>query len=137
MSLNVEDPDSSGRMKVSAAEDNSCSVGRPGGVPLVLEVFRYHFARPSAIGRNCIQFTLLGRRAARENDLLAVGRPPREHGPERRVAELESLAAVQFADPNCSLRLGGIGTHCPSLEKAAFDAEIPERNGTNFADFAS
>src|SRR5208337_1474220 len=89
------------------------------GVPMVLEVFGYHFARRSTIGRNRIQLLLLAGRKVIENDLLAIGRPARQHDiGERRVAELESLAAVQFAYPECSLRVADIGHPLPIFREA-------------------
>src|SRR5438552_13973933 len=65
------------------------------------------------IDRNRIQLRILARRKVNDNDLLAIGRPARLHGIERRVAELESLAAVQFGGPECSLREVHIGHPLP------------------------
>src|ERR1700680_2298253 len=44
-----------------------------------------------------------------ESDLLAIGRPIGLRGPEGRIAELQSLAAVQFAGPDRPLGIAGIG----------------------------
>src|SRR5271157_4103175 len=115
MSLNIENADRGGRIIVRAAEDNSCPVGRPVGVPMGLEVFGYHFARRSAIGRNRIQLRLLAQPAI-ESDQLAIGRPMRQCGTKRRVAELESLAAVQFASPEYSR--ADIGCPLPIFREA-------------------
>ena len=73
MGFNVEDSDRGVGVYKSAAEDNSCSVGGPGRVPLWLEVFGYQFARRSPIDRNRLQIRLLGGRKGIEKDLLAIG----------------------------------------------------------------
>ena len=108
----------------SAAEDNSCSVGRPIGVPL--------FWRSSGISSRGVppsvetvySFQFLSGQRARESDLLAIGRPGGKLGCKRRVGELESLAAVQFALPECSLRVADIG-HPLSIFR---EADVIRRN---------
>src|SRR5208337_571689 len=57
-------------------------------------------------------------RIVKENDLLAIGRPARQYGSERRVAELEPLAAVHFADPESCLWVAYIGHRLAILREA-------------------
>src|SRR6516165_5024870 len=99
MSLRIEDADSGGGRNVGAPENQLRTVRRPPGIGLRMIVIWQKFLRAAAVRRDQVDPRGFPGGHGKKRYLLAVGRPARQGSIERRIAQLQPLAAIEFAAP--------------------------------------